>query len=116
VGPEHAQAVLDATNEAITLMRSTRELAFDLAIEARLAPTLFTEIHELEQRIQVMRRALDPAAILRSVPGVGSVNAAQVLGPLGDPGRFRSLAGARSACGNRLLHRRRQGQRWFRLR
>jgi len=99
---EHAQAVLDAANETIALWGDEidyGELADDLAVEARLALTLCTEIHELEQRIEVMRSALDPTDILRSVPGVGSVNAAQILGRLGDPGRFRSLAGARSFSG-----------------
>ena len=99
---EHAQAVLDAANETITLWGDELdygELADDLAVEARLALTLWTEIKELEQRIEVMRRAVDPDDILRSVPGVGSVNAAQILGRLGDPGRFRSLAGARSFSG-----------------
>jgi integrase len=60
---EHAQAVLDAANETIALWGDEidyGELADDLAIEARLALSLSTEIHELEQRIEIMRRALDP--------------------------------------------------------
>ena len=36
---------------------------------------------------------------MTSVPGVGAVNAAQILARLGDPARFRSLAGARSFSG-----------------
>ena len=44
-------------------------------------------------------RQLDPASIMTSVPGVGTVNAAQILARLGDPSRFRSLAGARSFTG-----------------
>jgi Transposase IS116/IS110/IS902 family len=36
---------------------------------------------------------------MTSVPGVGTVNAAQILARLGDPARFRSLAGARSFSG-----------------
>ena len=75
------------------------ELADDLAVEARLALALSAEIKELEQRITVMLRALDPNDILRSVPGVGAVNAAQILGRLSDPNRFRSLAGVRSFSG-----------------
>jgi hypothetical protein len=38
---------------------------------------LCAEITELEQRIAVMYRAKDPEAILRSVPGVGAISAAQ---------------------------------------
>ena len=58
-----------------------------------------TEITELEQRIDVVYRAMDPDGILRSVPGVGAIKAAQILGRLGDPGRFRPLAGVRSFSG-----------------
>ena len=36
---------------------------------------------------------------MTSVPGVGLVNGAQILARLGDPARFRSLAGARSFTG-----------------
>ena len=75
------------------------ELADDIAVEARLALSLTLEIDELEQRIAVMLRALDPHGILRSVPGVGAVNAAQILARLADPNRFRSLAGVRSFSG-----------------
>ena len=36
---------------------------------------------------------------MTSVPGVGIINGAQILARLGDPARFRSLAGARSFTG-----------------
>ena len=36
---------------------------------------------------------------MTSAPGVGVINAAQILARLGDPARFRSLAGARSFTG-----------------
>ena len=36
---------------------------------------------------------------MTSVPGVGIINAAQILARLGDPARFRSLAGDRSFTG-----------------
>jgi len=98
----HAASLLAAANESIVLWGEELdfgELADDLALEARLALALTEEIRSLEQRISVMHRALDPNDIMRSAPGVGSVNAAQILGRLGDPGRFRSLAGARSFSG-----------------
>ena len=101
-GDQEAVRLLDAANETLSLWGDEidyGELADDLAVEARLALALCSEITELEQRIAVMLRALDPKAILRSVPGVGSINAAQILGRLGDPGRFRSLAGVRSFSG-----------------
>jgi transposase len=98
----YAQAIFDAAQETIELWGDDLdygELADDLAVEARLALALSGEIKELEQRIAVMLRAQDPEGILRSVPGVGAVNAAQILGRLGDPTRFRSLAGVRSFSG-----------------
>jgi Transposase IS116/IS110/IS902 family len=57
------------------------------------------EIRDLEQKIAALLRQADPAAIMTSVPGVGAVNGAQILARLGDPSRFRSLAGARSFSG-----------------
>jgi len=94
--------LLAAANETLALWGDELdfgELADDIAVEARLALAVSAEITELEQRIAVMYRALDPDGILRSVPGVGAISAAQILGRLGDPGRFRSLAGVRSFSG-----------------
>ncbi len=94
--------LLGAANETLAIWGDELdfgELADDIAVEARLALALTAEIDELEERIAVMYRAFDPDAILRSVPGVGAINAAQILGRLGDPGRFRSLAGVRSFSG-----------------
>jgi hypothetical protein len=66
----------------------------------RLASLLTQEIHELDQRIAV---SSSMGSIQRksmtSVPSVGAVNAAKILARLGDPNRFRSLAGARSFSG-----------------
>ena len=75
------------------------ELADDIAVEARLALEITTEVRDLEQKIAALLHDRDPAAIMTSVPGVGSINAAQILARLGDPARFRSLAGARSFTG-----------------
>ncbi|MCE6993287.1 transposase [Saccharothrix sp. S26] len=75
------------------------ELADDIAIEARLALRLTEEIKELEDRIAALLTKADPDGILRSVPGVGPVLAAQILGRLGDPHRFTSLAAIRSFSG-----------------
>ena len=101
-GDQEAIRLLTAANETLAIWGDELdfgELADDIAIEARLALALTVEIGELEERIAVMYRALDPDGILRSVPGVGAINAAQILGRLGDPGRFRSLAGVRSFSG-----------------
>ncbi len=60
-------------------------------------PQLTQEIHELEQRIAVLLHALDPAAILTSVPRVWAINRSwHVWGiPTGSgpwPVHFRSAA------------------------
>ena len=101
-GDPDAVRALAAADETLALWRNELdygELADDIAVEARLALSLTVEIDELEQRIAVMLRALDPHGILRSAPGVGAISAAQILARLGDPNRFRSLAGVRSFSG-----------------
>jgi transposase len=101
-GGDHADQLLAAANETIKLWANELdygELADDIAVEARLALQLTAEIHELEQRIAVLLHDLDPEGIMTSVPGVATVNGAQILARLGDPNRFRSLAGARAFSG-----------------
>jgi len=46
-----------------------------------------------------MYRELDPQGIVLSAPGVGTTLAAQILGRLGDCGRFSSLSSVRSFAG-----------------
>jgi transposase len=101
-GEQHADRLLAAANETIELWADELdygELADDIAVEARLALQLTEEIHELEQRITVLLHHADPNGIMTSVPGVATVNGAQILARLGDPNRFRSLAGARAFSG-----------------
>ena len=57
------------------------------------------EIAALDERIALQFEEADPQAILTSAPGVGAITGAQILGRLGDPNRFRSLAGVRSFSG-----------------
>ena len=66
---------------------------------ARLVLYLTEEIAALEERIALQFEEADPQAILTSAPGVGAITGAQILGRLGDPNRFRSLAGVRSFSG-----------------
>jgi len=72
------------------------DLAEDLAAEARLALSVTEEIHELDERIQVLVHDLDPHAIITSAPGIGPVTGAVILGRLGDISRFHSLAAVRA--------------------
>jgi transposase len=101
-GEEHAGRLLAAAAETLQLWDnelSYPELAEDIAAEARLALALSAEIRDLDTKIAALLREQDPAGIMTSVPGVGAVGAAQILSRLGDPARFKSLAGARSFTG-----------------
>ena len=106
-GDADADALLAAAKATVTLWGgdshdsglSFSDLAEDIAIEARLALTLTDEIHELDERINVLVRDRDPQAIITSAPGVGAVTGAVMLGRLGDATRFTSLAAARSFTG-----------------
>jgi transposase len=75
------------------------ELAEDIAVEARLALALTEEIKEVDERIAVLVAQRDPAGIIASVPGVGAVTGAVILGRLGDARRFTSLAAVRGFSG-----------------
>jgi len=75
------------------------DLAEDIAAEARLALRITEELKELDDRIDALVRERDPRGIVTSAPGVGPVNGAVILGRLGDPGRFLSLAAVRSFSG-----------------
>jgi hypothetical protein len=102
-GEDQAVPILEAAAETLRLWDDSEidfgELADDIAIEARLALHLTKEIEELERRIEVLLHEQDPTGIMVSVPGVATVNGAQILARLGDPNRFESLAGARSFSG-----------------
>jgi transposase len=101
-GEALADQLLAAAAETLALWGEELDypdLAEDIAIEARLALHLTGEITELDERIAVLLTDADPTGILQSVPGVGPVLAAQILGRLGDPNRFGSLAGIRSFSG-----------------
>jgi transposase len=101
-GENTALAVLAAADATLTLWDGEldyTDLAEDIAIEARLALQLSTEIKELDERVAAVMAKLDPQGIIASAPGVGPVIAAAILGRLGDPNRFRSLGGVRAFTG-----------------
>ena len=54
------------------------------------------ELALLDRRIHDLYTEADPQGIVLSVPGVGEILAGQILGRLGDPTRFTSLARALS--------------------
>jgi transposase len=101
-GEEHATRILAAAAETLQLWDdeiSYPDLAEDIAAEARLALALSAEIRDLDTKLAGLLHQADPAGIMTSVPGIGIINGAQILARLGDPARFKSLAGARSFTG-----------------
>lgn len=101
-GQPHASRILAAASHTLQLWDgelSYPDLAEDVATEARLALALSAEIRDLDTKLAALLHQIDPAGIMTSVPGVGLINAAQILARLGDPTRFSSLAGARSFTG-----------------
>jgi transposase len=101
-GEEQADALLHAAAQTLTLWDGELDygdLADDIAVEARLALHLTDEIKELDERIGVLLARLDPTGIITSAPGVAQITGAQILGRLGNPDRFASLAGVRSFSG-----------------
>jgi transposase len=60
---------------------------------------LTEEIKDLDERTALLLRETDPTGIVTSAPGVATITAAAILGRLGDPNRFTSLAGARAFTG-----------------
>lgn len=74
-------------------------LAADIAAEATIALEVSEQIALLDRRIRDLYTEADPKGIVLSVPGVGDILAGQILGRLGDPARFTTLAGARKFSG-----------------
>ena len=102
-GEPQANALLAAARQTLELWAEGEldypDLAEDIALEARLALQLTEEIKELDERTTLLLAAADPTGILTSAPGVATITASAILGRLGDPNRFTSLAGARAFTG-----------------
>ena len=88
---EHATTSKAATTDA--LKRALRHFG------ARFGNGLGAEVAALDERIAVLFEEAGAEAILTSAPGIGPVTGPQILARLGDPSRFRSLAGVRSFSG-----------------
>jgi transposase len=102
-GAEQAEAIIQAAQATIRLWghdgMDFGALAADIAMEAQLALELTAQIDKLEERISVFYKQADPQQILMTVPGVGPVLAAQIIGRLGDVERFSTLSAVRSYSG-----------------
>jgi Transposase IS116/IS110/IS902 family len=102
-GPERAGAIIAAAEATLAIWGNDgldfEALAADIAAEALIALEVSEQIALLDRRIQDLYLEADPDGIVRSAPGVGDILAGQILGRLGDPARFASLAAARSFSG-----------------
>ena len=102
-GHERADALVDAAEATLALWGPDGldwdALAADIAVEATIALELSEQIAKLDVRIFDLYCEADPDQIMLTVPGVGKILAGQILGRLGDPHRFTSLAAARSFSG-----------------
>jgi transposase len=102
-GPERAAAIIAAAEASVAIWGNDgldfEALAADIAAEASIALEISEQIALLDRRIHDLYLEADPAGIVRSAPGVGDILAGQILGRLGDPNRFASLAAARSFSG-----------------
>ncbi|MFG3310321.1 IS110 family transposase [Streptomyces wuyuanensis] len=100
---EHAERIMGAARQTLRLWPDGAldfaELAEDIASEAHMAAHLNTQITALEDRIAVLYEEADPGQVIASGPGFGITTAAGILGRLGDPNRFASLAGIRAFTG-----------------
>lgn len=98
-----ADEILAAAEETLSLWVAGGldfdELAEDIAIEVRQIKALDAEIAALDDRIEALYETADPAGIVASAPGIGTVSAAAILARTGDLNRFESLAGIRSFTG-----------------
>lgn len=98
-----ADEILAAADETLTLWAAGGldfdELAEDIAIEVRQIKALDAEIAALDDRIEALYETADPAGIVASAPGIGTVLAAGILARTGDLNRFENLAGIRSFTG-----------------
>jgi len=98
-----AENILNAAKATLSLWGDDgmdfAALGADIATEAELALDLDRQIKALDQRIARHYDQADPQLIALSAPGVGPVLAAQIIGRLGDPQRFTSLAAVRSYSG-----------------
>jgi transposase len=103
LGEAKSAEMLTAADEALALWHGGQldldELAWDIASEVRIAQALEAEVERMETRIAELYERADPEGIMASIPGVGPILGAGILGRLGDARRFANLSGMRSFSG-----------------
>ena len=99
-----AERILAAARAAIELWEGIEgceftEIAEDLAAEVRIIRVLEIELRELDTRAAGLLEEIDPAGLVRSLPGFAERTATTVAGRLGDHTRFSSGAKVRAYAG-----------------
>ncbi|MEJ2871990.1 transposase, partial [Actinomycetospora sp. OC33-EN08] len=100
---DKADGLLAAARETLTLWPEGSidfaELAADIAVEVTRIRAVDEAITAIETRLARHYRHADPRGLVLSAPGIAQVGAAVVLGRVGDPSRFASLAAVRAYTG-----------------
>jgi Transposase IS116/IS110/IS902 family len=101
-GDAHAQALLAAATQTLSLWDGELDYA-ELADDRRRGSPPGTAPDRGDQGTRRADRGAGgqarPDGIITSAPGVAQITGAQILGRLGDPNRFDSLAGVRAFSG-----------------
>jgi transposase len=100
---DKADALLAAARETLALWPAGGidfgELATDITAEITQIRALDEQITAIETRLTRHYQHADPEALVISAPGIAEVGAAVILGRLGDPSRFATLAAVRAYTG-----------------
>lgn len=89
VGRAKAEAVKAAAKESVGVPFATSSLAFEIRRIVELIEFLDQQIEEIDAEISRMLQETS-GKWLTTIPGVGDVLAATIIGELGDPNRFES--------------------------
>ena len=87
---------LDALRAAA---RETQALHVEVRQEVALPRQLTAHVKRLEQRCETLYRAVHPSDAMRSIPGIGSALAAELVAVIANPRRFRNERQLRGFCG-----------------
>lgn len=89
IGRAKAEAVKAAAKESVGVPFATSSLAFEIRHVVELIEFLDQQIEEIDAEISRMLQETS-GKWLTTIPGVGDVLAATIIGELGDPNRFES--------------------------
>ena len=74
-------------------------LQFEVRQEVALLRQLTSHVKQLEHRCEALYRSVHPSDAIRSIPGIGSALAPELVGVIANPRRFNSERQLRGFCG-----------------